>query len=242
MATTGGLSRQTIVLSWRVRTQIAIWRHPEHWLVVAVVSAWFALAIQHLSSSGTAHMHHGFKLGSWSLMVIAMMMPGAIPMMRNVAFSSLWSRRHHAALLFVGVYFVMWVIFGLAISFLLGLAQNSFVLSHGRRPLLIMVGIVAIAWQFTRVKHRAMRRGHLRRHLGARGWLADLAVVRYSLEHGWTCMCSCWAIMLLMCVAKHNLYLMVLLSSVTIAEKLQTRPQGSLGAAVISFAVVVFLI
>src|SRR5205085_1687546 len=66
---------------------------------------------------GSMLLHSGTAaaLAMWALMVVAMMLPTALPAVRHVAAASLRWRRGRAIALFVSVYVSVWVAFGAAV-------------------------------------------------------------------------------------------------------------------------------
>lgn len=219
------------------RARAAVWRHPEWPLAAIAALAWVWLAVDHWANHDRVNVEFSFDVVSWTAMVAAMMLPGVLPMARYVAFNSLWRRRNRAVALFVVAYVAVWVGLGLAAWGAIATAQSltGWDARLGTTAL-VMVGVVAIGWQLGTGKHRALRRCHLRKPLGARGWPADRAVLRYGVFHGRACAGSCWAIMAMMFVAQHDFHLMVPLAIVTVVERYQRRPHGAPGAAAIAFA------
>lgn len=220
------------------RLQAGLWRHPEVAWLAAAAAAWIVLAVEHWVDHGAEVERFSFDVSSWTLMVIAMMIPGAIPMARYVAFNSLWSRRHRASALFLGAYVGVWVGVAVAAWALIASVEARFGWSIAPGPFAsALVGALAVGWQFTPTKQRALRRCHLREPVGGRGWAGDRRALRYGVAHGRACLSSCWAIMATMFVAQHDFHLMVPLAAVTIVERFQRRPKPLPGAVAIAFAV-----
>lgn len=220
------------------RLASVVWSHPEAPVVAVVVAAWVTLGVVHFQDHNAVGGPYSFDAGSWALMVVAMMVPGVLSMGRYVAFNSLWSRRHRTMWLFLGGYVALWV--GVAVVANLAVvgvtALLPFEFSPGRATL-VAVGVVAVGWQMTPEKSRALRRCHLRPPVRSRGWAADRLAIRGGLTHGWACLGSCWALMALMFVSQHDFHLMVPLTAVVLAERYQRRPDGVIGALVVVMAI-----
>ena len=60
----------------------------------------------------------------------------------------------------------------------------------------ILIGVIAIFWQFTPIKQRFLNRGHYHRPLAAFGLAAKRDALSFGLAHGFWCFCSGWALML----------------------------------------------
>jgi predicted metal-binding membrane protein len=207
----------TLTLQWR----------PE-WRVAAIaVLAWFAL----LAGLGMHRVHLGpdhtppsvvAGLAGWSLMVVAMMVPVTLPAVRYVGLNSMRRRRQRAMALYTAVYVGTWALFGFTALGIDHLLSVHLGLSD---PLLLVVALVAAAgWQLTRAKRRALFACGRTVPLPPLGRRADAGCARYALLHGWRCIQSCWAIMLVMVAVGHsNLVWMVALTVLVIAEELTVR-------------------
>jgi predicted metal-binding membrane protein len=155
----------------------------------------------------------------WTLMSVAMMMPIALPAVRHIGLNSIRTRRQRAMLLYTAVYVAIWVGFGF---FALGgehLVRQT--LSLDGRVLLAGTLALAAGWQLSRPKRRALNTCRRTVPLPPLGRKADSGCVRFALRHGWRCMTSCWALMLLMAVVGHvNLLWMVALTALISVEEL----------------------
>lgn len=223
------------------RLRAAWWRHPEVSLLVIAAMAWMGLAISHYANHSQAAGSGDFTLVAWTAMVLAMMLPGVVPMVRYVAFNSLWSRRHRAVALFTVAYVGVWVAFGVAGQLMIVTANRLSGADLSSGTALMAAGVVAVAWQFTSTKFRALRRCHLRMPLAARGRAADLSALRYGVFHAWACVGSCWVLMFAMLLT-HDFHLMVPFAAVTLFERYQTRPKPLPGAAAIVASVLITVV
>src|SRR6201999_1979005 len=94
-------------------------------------------------------------IGMWMLMIVAMMVPTALPAVRHVAANSLRRRRARAMATFAAVYALGWVAFGVV---LLAVSPAW----SGVARAVVAAGALAIAagWQLSGPKRRALRDCH----------------------------------------------------------------------------------
>lgn len=205
----------------------------------AIALAWLAaLAVQ--ASGNAAWLDHDapFELGlplpaayglfalSWTLMLVAMMLPTMIPLLRLFRTVSAGQARHDRAFAaFLAGYTLIWVAFGF-------LALTGDVLLHvavdavdwlDARPGLIGAAVLALAgaFQFSDLKERCLTEC---RNPGAyllpryrHGTRAAFALAR---EHARFCLGCCWALMLVMfAVGVADLIWMAPLAALMIYEK-----------------------
>jgi len=157
----------------------------------------------------------------WAVMVLAMMLPAAVPAVRHVAVNSLSWRRGRAVSMFVGVYAAVWIAFG----FVAMSAASALSLPPGG-VLLVVALTVAGAWELTPLKRRALNRCHSTSPLPPKGWRAHLGVTRFALRHGGACVASCWATMLVMVAAQSGRLLWCLgFTATTAMDKLTLKPR-----------------
>jgi predicted metal-binding membrane protein len=85
-------------------------------------------------------------------------------------------------------------------------------------------GLIAVVWQFSPVKQRALNRCHAHPELAAFGAAADVAVLRFGLSHGCWCVVSCWALMLVpMLLPAGHVTAMAIVALLVFSERLD-RP------------------
>ena len=209
------------------------WRHPELPAVAVIVAAWIGLGLDHWAGHGTMTGWQ-FSFAAWVLMVVAMMVPGVLPMQRWVAFNSLWRRRHRTAAIFTTTYIVAWAAVGGA---LYGVVVVGEITVGGHfspdRWWVAASLLVAAGWHVVPTRKRAMRRCHLRRPLAARGWRSDLSAARYGLFVSRACVVSCGGIMTAMFVGAHDFHVMVPLTAIVLIERFQVRPDERIAAIAI---------
>jgi predicted metal-binding membrane protein len=229
-----------------------------------VVAAWMALILWGLSPYDR-YLHHGSfdQLGlpasvaitvfvaGWTLMIIAMMLPTAYPVVS--LFSAITARRSdHRLLLAICMagYVAVWAGFGY-VALLADLGVHAVVDNSAwlqARPWLIGAGVLALAgaYQFTGLKYRCLdacrspRMFIVRRWTGRRERIDAFAVGAYS---GLFCLGCCWSLMLVMFAAgAGSLALMLVLGTVMAIEKnvtWGTRISTPLGVSLLAAAALV---
>jgi len=148
-----------------------------------------------------AHHSYGTAFAAWGVMSAAMMLPVTLSAVRFVAFNSVRARRNRAMTLYVIGYLGVWLAFGaIALATERGLASAF---ADERHLVLAGVLIGAALWQISSSKRRALLRCHATVPLPPFGLRADVASARFGALHGWRCLRSCWALMLVMVVIGH---------------------------------------
>jgi predicted metal-binding membrane protein len=190
----------------------------------------------------------------WSVMMIAMMLPGALPLVLTFAGLNRTRRRNgHAyvsAIIFVGGYLVVWFVFSAAAAVAQWLLHRRAWLSPdmaSRSALLAgVILVVAGVFQFTPLK-----RACLTRCRGPMEWIMTrwregrLGAFRMGIEHGLFCTGCCWALMtLLFIVGVMNLLWVAGLTVLVCIEKLLPRPAfiiPAIGSALIAWGAYVLM-
>ena len=196
-------------------------------VLLLTAATWVLLIAQPYGMAGHAHLHAGnsaaaqMQAAGWALMLVAMMAPLLIPSIQYVRQRSFKHRRARAVALFVAGYGASWMAAGavvLAIETTVKLlVPMSFLPAAG-------VALIAVVWQFSPIKQRALNRCHLHTELAAFGATADLAVLRFGLTHGVWCVVSCWALMLFpMLLPSGRLAAMAVVAFLVFSERLD-RP------------------
>ncbi|MEO6040367.1 MAG: DUF2182 domain-containing protein [Croceibacterium sp.] len=165
----------------------------------------------------------------WALMMVAMMLPSAAPMIllhaRLDRGTPAARARDHA--LFVLCYVAVWAAF----SVLAALAQAALVgagllpaasLAIGERIPVAAVLLLTAWWQLTAAKRACLDHCQSPIAFVMRYWRPGAAgAVRLGLRHGLYCLGCCWSLMLLLFVGGvMNLAWVALLAAVVFAEKL----------------------
>jgi len=158
------------------------------------------------------------SLRDWGGMTSAMMLPLAVAPARFVAFNSFWYRRYRAMACFTAGFLGVWLMagsLGMVASLLLDLSDPRF------RAAPAGMLILAMVWQLTPMKARALRRCHLTAVLAPAGWRADRSCLRFGLDHGIQCVSSCWTLMLISVTTAHQPLIMAGLTVLMLAERSQ---------------------
>jgi predicted metal-binding membrane protein len=184
--------------------------------------------------------HHSMLLGGgaiavaamWTLMIVAMMLPTALPAVRHVAANSLRRRRPRAMATFATVYALIWVAFGVLV-----LAVSPAWAGLDRTAVAAGALALAAAWQLFALKRRALRDCHRPSPLPPTGRRATTGVVRFAARNGTACVRSCWAMMLAMAVAATaTTFWMVAITGLVLVEKLAPRPRQATRAGAVLLA------
>jgi predicted metal-binding membrane protein len=191
----------------------------------------------HSPTAATPHsmmlgMGAGASMAMWALMVVAMMLPTALPAVRHVAANSLRRRRPRAMATFVAVYLLIWVAFG-ALLTALAPAWSSL----DRSAVAAGALGLAAAWQLTVQKRRGLRDCHRPSPLPPAGRRATAGVARFAWRNGTACVRSCWAMMLAMAVATTaTTFWMLAITGIVLTEKLVPRPRQATRAGAVLLA------
>ena len=204
------------------------WRHPEWWIFGLSLLAWLTIIVRFDATGiglSLAHLHHHgnasllwlTEMRGWMVMIVAMMLPLVATSARNAAAMSLWSRRHRAIAGFVLGYLSIWLIIGIIISLVISILRL-----HGwldPRIAITTSFCLAVLWEFTSIKKRALLACHRTIPIAPTGWRANLDCVRYGWMIGGSCLISCWALMVMCSLAGHNLAIMLLATIVGVTER-----------------------
>jgi predicted metal-binding membrane protein len=169
----------------------------------------------------TMHLSAVLGLPMWVVMAVAMMLPGALPALSHVSTHSVRRRRGRAMTLFAIVYVGVWMIFGAVALVGAGALHASAGVELG------LALTVAVGWQLTGYKRRALRDCHRGVPLPPRGWAANAGVARFGLVNAGACVRACWPAMLAMVfVPGSQMWIwMPALTGLMWAEKLASRPR-----------------
>lgn len=198
------MSRAALTLRW----------HPE-WPVSMLVATGWLVAIA-LQMSGRHVIHAAPPMIAWVVMAALMMLPVTLPAIRHVAFNSFRHRRIRAMAIYLAVYLLVWIGFGV-----LALAAVSAGMRVGltARDLTVSTLIVAALWQLAPYRQRAILGCRQAAALSPRGLRADAACAHFAVQQALHCMLVCWPAMLLMAIIGHHLAPMAVLTLILIAEE-----------------------
>lgn len=156
------------------------------------------------------------QLLGWGLMVVAMMLPKLTFPIQHIYGSSLRRYRFPLSLLFTCGYIAVWMAGGIImITIILGLH----LLMPGSYLPAVVVGLIALVWQFSPIKQQCLNRGHQHTVIPAFGWPAYRAAFYFGIMHGTWCVGSGWALMLfpMLLPEGHNLA-MILVTFIMLSE------------------------
>jgi predicted metal-binding membrane protein len=164
----------------------------------------------------------------WALMMVAMMLPSAVPMIllhARIDRGTPAARARDNAL-FALSYLLVWVGFSaLATAAQAGLTGSGLVssatLAVGGKRLSGVLLLVAAVWQLTPAKAACLEQCQSPIHFVMRYWRPGPAgAVKLGLVHGLFCLGCCWSLMLLLFVGGvMNLAWVALIAAVVLTEK-----------------------
>jgi predicted metal-binding membrane protein len=186
-------------------------------------------------------------VGMWTVMMAAMMLPAAAPMI--LTFAAAQARRDNMAAvptwIFIAGYLFVWSAVGVVVFGLVqvGADAPSYLGSVDRAiwgPLVLGVTlVVAGVYQFTPLKRVCLRHCRSPMAFVALHWRdGPLGAVRMGIWHGAYCLGCCWALFAILIVAGiMSLGWMLVLTLVVFAEKV--FPHGQRVSATIGIALIV---
>lgn len=198
------MTRAAAALNWR----------PE-WPVAALVGAAWLIAIA-MPAMGSHRQHASSALAAWSIMTLLMMVPVTLPAIRHLAFNSFRSRRPRAMAIYVTVYLIAWLVFGVVA---IDLVSAGELLGMTAPALTIVTLLAAAGWQLAPRRRRALLSCRRSVPLPPSGWRADAACARFATQQALHCMMICWPVMLLMAIVGHQLVPMMALTALVTAEE-----------------------
>jgi predicted metal-binding membrane protein len=183
----------------------------------------------------------------WSVMMAAMMLPAAMPMV--LVFASAQARRQdHVAVptwIFVSGYMAVWAVAGLLVYVLVQVASELATMltpnERSRWAPIVLGGTLMAAglYQLTPIKIACLR--HCRSPLGffAQHWRAGrVGALSMGAKHGGYCFGCCWALFAVMVAAGiMSLAWMLLLTLIVFVEKV--LPQGWRAVPAVGIALIV---
>jgi predicted metal-binding membrane protein len=219
---------------WRWRH--FLWRHPESPVLLLSAAAWLLVLLTTagpMKSAPHPMAHHAVTpvslegwpalLVDWPIMLAAMMFPALVPQVRVVAMRSFWSRRNRSVFFFLAGYTLVWLLYAIVAAIIIAaLERVSSLFSTLLVPLSLLL---AALWQLTPQKRRSLVACHFTMPLAPTGWRADLDCSRYGMRTALLCCVSCWALMLVCVVAGHSLWPMLVVTVVSLSERVLQRPR-----------------
>jgi predicted metal-binding membrane protein len=137
-------------------------------------------------------------LASWTLMMAAMMLPSAMPMIllhrRGIAGQARMPTELRSVM-FVGAYVLVWATFGLGV-WLVTRLTDALLPMGARAPAVAAILLLAGVYQFTPLKAACLRVCRSPMDFLLTHWYPGVAgEMRLGLEHGLYCLGCCWALM-----------------------------------------------
>ncbi len=197
-------------------------------------SAWMMTAVWDLR-------HLTLLWSMWAVMMVAMMLPSASPMLLLYGTVARWSAAGAPAAdrqiyALAAGYLVVWASFSLGATALQRLLAAVLFVSPMMKVTSPVVGaallLLAGVYQLTPLKHACLRTCQSPLGFLMRRWRTGLAgAFRMGLEHGALCVGCCWALMLLLFAGGvMNLSVIAALTALVAFEKL--TPFGAQGARI----------
>jgi len=132
-------------------------------------------------------------MAGWLLMVLAMMLPKLIIPIHYIYARSLKRLRLPLSVIFVWGYLTVWAAAGFLLNAVI--LRLNLLMPMSYTPALV-VGFIALVWQFSPVKQHCLNKGHDHMPLSAFGWPAKRDALKFGIAHGLWCVGSGWALML----------------------------------------------
>ena len=187
----------------------------EMWMPPSETSAW-------------QFMDFGLVYVMWAVMMAAMMLPSAIPMI--LVYAKICKQRqlasHTLTFLFVLAYLLVWFVFSVLLTLLQwqmhGLNFLTPMMDNQNAYLAAVIFLLAGAYQFTRLKEMFLQNCRSPMGFLLTEWRDGSSGACYmGLKHGSMCLGCCWLQMLIMfAVGVMNLVAMVLITLLVLIEKL----------------------
>lgn len=219
---------QGVVLALILTATVAVWSYlyfqsrrmetlpmQSMWMPPAGASAW------HLSD-------FAYVYAMWAVMMAAMMLPPALPMLGAYSRASrrLNAKPAQSLALFISAYLGLWLLFSIAPTLLQwqlhGLSWLSPMMENRNHLFAAAVFLLAGGYQFTSLKNACLI--HCKTPLGflLNEWRGGRGgAIKMGLKHGIHCIGCCWAQMLIMfAIGVMNFAGMALLTLVVCVEKL----------------------
>jgi predicted metal-binding membrane protein len=156
---------------------------------------WTALVVHAFVSPARHSALH--ELADWSVMVAAMTLPLAAPGTRLVTAASFRSRRRRTALEYAGGFVVAWIAVAAG---LFALVYSAGLFGRGGW-VLFATAALAVAWQVSEGRRRAVERCCVNIWPPAWGRRADIGAIKAGATSALRCVGVCWAMTLVMAAA-----------------------------------------
>jgi predicted metal-binding membrane protein len=210
------------------------------WMALDMAHPWVQLTMPGWSQWSLANIAAIFVM--WAVMMAAMMLPSALPMIAAFVRLNLQQGEAGRARMFVAAYLLVWTVFSAAATALQWLLQwldwvDPMIVSTSS-PLTAALLLIAGAWQFTPLKRICLARCRTPVGFLLGEWRPGLrGGFVMGLRHGLFCMGCCWALMALLFVGGvMNLAWIAALAIAVAIEKM--APRGEVAAALLGVALI----
>jgi predicted metal-binding membrane protein len=212
------------------------WTVPEWAIVAASAAAWISMAVPSAPHAGHAgHLPDAALRSSAvasAVMVVAMMLPLALPHVRHVAATVEGPRRHVAVAAFLAGYLAVWTAAQLAIAGAFGGVASA----AGWTAAAGAVVAAAALWELAPARRRMLRRCHRMAPLAPGGWRAERDCAAFGAATGGACVATCWALMAACAAFAHSLPLMAVLFGVQLSARYREDRSAALAALAVAAA------
>ena len=203
------------------RDRVVLWGG----IVVITALAWIYLIIMPMGAQSWL-LDATLMFLMWAVMLVAMMLPSAAPMLATyarIASAREASRAYHVWMFAAG-YFVVWTAFSLAATALQYALQSVAIVSNGLQTTSLAGGIILVAagiYQVTPLKNVCLKRCRSPLGFFMTNWRDGArGAFTMGLEHGAFCTGCCWMLMALLFVAGvMNLAWVAAISVLVLVEK-----------------------
>ena len=202
----------------------------------------------------SAHIAHTWQLNDlashfimWMVMMIAMMLPTAGPMILTFSFISRDRKQKEQPYvktsIFVAGYLIVSIAYSLLVTLLqLWLQSNAVLTSVGTSNSYMFSGILLLAagiFQWSKIKQACLRFCRNPFNFLIVNWKENISgALHMGIKHGLLCTGCCWALMLLMFVGGvMNLLWMIVITAIILIEKVAPRGDIFAKAAGVAMAV-----
>ncbi len=211
-------------------------------LLAIIIAAWFYLFYQHWQmttlpmsemwmppsdSAAWQWMDFALVYVMWAVMMAAMMLPSAIPMV--LVYAKVCQQRYQTTqphiILFSIAYLLVWFGFSIALTILQwqlhGLHFLSPMMDNQSEIMAAMIFLLAGVYQFTPLKNTFLQKCRSPMGFLLTAWCdGPNGAFKMGLQHGGMCLGCCWAQMMIMfAVGVMNLLGMVLITLLVLIEK-----------------------
>jgi len=204
-----------------IRDRVVLWGG----IIAITALAWIYLVIMPMGAESRL-LDATLMFLMWAVMMVAMMLPSAAPMLSTyarIASAREGSRAYHVWMFAAG-YFVVWTAFSLAATVLQYALQSAAIISNSLRTTSVAGGIILAAagiYQLTPLKNVCLKRCRTPIGFFMTNWRDGAAgAFTMGLEHGAFCTGCCWMLMALLFVAGvMNLAWVAAISVLVLVEK-----------------------